>query len=608
MQNILKSLFAVAIIAAMGCSGNQGQVKTEHPIDSLFEAFSEEQLRFYPILATKAGDSRYNHLLPNHIDSEYLGNLKVFYEKYRNALLTYDKTTFSENQRMSYDVLMWECDINLEAMDINPGLILVYDGKGFSFSYMPIDQFWSTNLIIGQLAGGTAMQPFKTVKDYENWLSRVADYMIWCDTAIANMRKGMDSGVVLPDVLVKKIIPQMENFAKGPVQEHVFYKPVSLFPNHFSDTEKQRLSALYFSMVEEKVMPMYDKLHRFFKDEYLKAARQSTGFDALPNGNKAYQYLVKYFTTTSLSPDEIYQIGLQEVDRIHAEIEKVKQKLAFKGDLKAFFEHVRTNKALMPFTDPRQVIDNFDAIHEKMKPNLARLFDVNPKTAFEVMRTEAFREKTASAQYFPGSMDGSRPGIFYIPIPDVKNYNVFGDEVLFLHEAIPGHHYQISLQQEDTRLPGFRRMLWQSAYGEGWALYTEYLGTELGLYTDPYQYFGMLSSELHRALRLVVDVGLHAKGWDRGQAIDYLLKNSPKARASVESEVERYMALPAQALSYKIGQLKLIGLRKKAEKELGDEFNIIKFHRVMLEPGCIPLQLLEERIERWIVEQKGAKQ
>jgi uncharacterized protein (DUF885 family) len=285
-------------------------------------------------------------------------------------------------------------------------------------------------------------------------------------------------------------------------------------------------------------------------------------------------------------------------------MEKVKEKLGFKGDLKAFFEHVRTSKELMPFTEPQQVIDHFNAIHEKMKPNLAKLFDLVPQTGFEVKRTEAFREKTASAQYFPGSQDGSRPGIFYIPIPDVSNYNIHGDEVLFLHEAIPGHHYQISLQQENKLLPGFRQMLWQSAYGEGWALYTEVLGSELGLYTDLYQYFGMLSSDLHRAMRLVADVGLHAKGWTREETIDYFLENGPKSRAAIEAEVDRYMALPGQALSYKIGQLKILELRKKAEKELGEKFDIKKFHTILLEPGCIPLQLLEVRMNRWILEMK----
>lgn len=283
-----------------------------------------------------------------------------------------------------------------------------------------------------------------------------------------------------------------------------------------------------------------------------------------------------------------------------SEMEKIKAKVGFEGTLKAFFDHVRTKKELMPFTDPQQVIDNFNAIHEKMKPNLEKLFDLVPKTAFEVRRTEAFREASASAEYNQGSLDGTRPGIFYVPIPDVEGYNIFSDEDLFLHEAIPGHHYQISLQQENKNLPDFRKTLWYSAYGEGWALYSESLGEELGLYQDPYQYFGMLSAEMHRAIRLVVDTGLHTKGWTREQAIRYSLDHEAEPESSIISEIERYMAIPGQALSYKVGQLKIRELRTKAEEKLGDSFSIREFHNKVLESGCMPLKLLEDKIDRWI--------
>jgi uncharacterized protein (DUF885 family) len=283
-------------------------------------------------------------------------------------------------------------------------------------------------------------------------------------------------------------------------------------------------------------------------------------------------------------------------------MEKVKSQVGFEGDLKSFFDYVRNNKELMPFTDPQQVIDNFNAIHEKMKPQLSQLFDLTPKTAFVVKRTEEFREASASAEYSSGSLDGTRPGVFYVPIPDVSAYNTYSDEDLFLHEAIPGHHYQISLQQENTKLHSFRKTLWYSAYGEGWALYAESLGAELGLYDDPYQYFGMLGAEMHRAIRLVVDAGMHTKGWTREEAIQYSLENEAESEASIISEIERYMAGPGQALSYKIGQLKIRQLRAKAEKELGDKFDIKVFHNKVLESGCIPLKLLENKIDQWIAE------
>src|SRR5690606_29066741 len=281
---------------------------------------------------------------------------------------------------------------------------------------------------------------------------------------------------------------------------------------------------------------------------------------------------IKKYTTTSMTAEEIHQLGLNEVARIRGEMEAVKKHVGFDGDLNAFFDHVRENKKLMPFTERSQVIAWYDSIHQVMKPQIDKLFDKQPKTPFEVRRTEPFREKSAAANYSPGSLDGTRPGIFYTPIPDVTSYNIFDKEDLFLHEAIPGHHFQISLAQENEDLPDFRKTLWYSAYGEGWALYTESMGTELGLYKDPYQYFGMLSSEIHRAIRLVVDTGIHAKGWTREQAIQYSLENEAEDAASIESEIERYMANPGQALSYKIGQLEIIALRDKAEKALGDAF------------------------------------
>ena len=279
---------------------------------------------------------------------------------------------------------------------------------------------------------------------------------------------------------------------------------------------------------------------------------------------------------------------------------RVKNQVGFKGDIKEFFTYVRGNKELMPYTKAEQVIEHFNTIHNTMKPNLEKLFDKVPKTTFEIRRTEKFREKSASAQYSPGSLDGARPGIFYVPLPNVPTYNIFLDESLFLHEAIPGHHYQFSLQQENATLPNFRRLLWYSAYGEGWALYTEALGKELGLYSDPYQYFGMLSAEIHRAIRLVVDAGMHAKGWTREQAIQYSMDNEALSESTIIREIERYMANPGQALSYKIGQLNILELRAKAEVALGEKFDIREFHNQVLETGCVPLKILEDKISRWM--------
>jgi uncharacterized protein (DUF885 family) len=360
------------------------------------------------------------------------------------------------------------------------------------------------------------------------------------------------------------------------------------------------LTKVYTDVINNKIIPAYKELHDFMATEYLNAGRASSGIQGIPDGDAYYAHQIKLYTTTNMTAAEIHEIGLKEVARISAEMEAVKKQVGFNGNLKEFFTEVRNKKELMPFTEPQQVVDNFNAIHKKMMPKVNALFSKQPKTPFEVRRTEAFREASASAEYNPGSLDGTRPGIFYVPIPDVTLYNTYSDEDLFLHEAIPGHHFQISLTQENENLPEFRKSLWYSAYGEGWALYTESLGKELGLYTDPYQYFGMLGAEMHRAVRLVVDTGLHSKGWSREKAIQYSLDNEAESEASITAEIERYMANPGQALSYKIGQLKIMELRAKAKANLGDDFDIKVFHEKVLELGCVPLALLEEQIMNWI--------
>jgi uncharacterized protein (DUF885 family) len=398
----------------------------------------------------------------------------------------------------------------------------------------------------------------------------------------------------------------MAAMTKTPVEEHLYFAPIRQMPAGFSNADRTRLASAYAAMIQEKIIPAFRELEKFLTDEYLPASRGSSGIAAIPQGEAYYRSQIKAFTTTDLSADEIHQLGLREVARLLGEMNKVRETVGFQGDMKAFFEHVRTRKELMPFTEPQQVLDHFHAIHLKMQPSLQRLFSLTPKTPFEIRRTEPFREASASAEWTYGSLDGTRPGIFYVPIPKVTEYNVGQDESLFLHEAIPGHHYQFSLQRENDRLPMFRRIVDYSAFGEGWALYCESLGKELGLYDDPYQYFGMLSMEMHRAIRLVVDTGLHARGWTREQAIQYSLEHEAESEDGIVAEIERYMSWPGQALSYKIGQLKIRELRARAESALGERFDIREFHSRVLESGAIPLKLLERKIDRWIAEQRKA--
>jgi uncharacterized protein (DUF885 family) len=591
MKNFI--IIVLGLISIIACKKDKETIQqgSEVAFQELLKNYNEERLALYPLDATLAGDNRFNDQFPNNISEKYRGELKGFYSRYLSELANYDRATFNENDQLSYDVLKWECDINLE-------------GLTYPTHLRPIDQMWSVNLMMGQLASGSSAQPFKTVGDYNNWLKRVARFIVWGDTAIANMQKGISNGNVLPASLIKKVIPQIESLTKGKAEDHLFYSPVLLFPETFTAKEKEKLTTEYKKMVSNQVVPLFTRMTKFLNEEYLPAGRSTSGISALDNGDKYYQFQIRQHTTTEMTADEVFQLGNNEVARILAEMEKVKNQVGFEGDLKSFFTYVRNKKELMPFTSAEEVLANFKGIHKKMKPQLSALFDKVPKGQFQIKRTEAFRESSASAEYNQGSVDGTRPGTFYVPVPDAKSYNTYSDESLFLHEAIPGHHYQISLQQENESLPEFRRTLWYSAYGEGWALYSESLGKELGLYTDPYQYFGMLGAEMHRAVRLVVDAGMHAKGWTREQAIQYSLDNEAESKAGITAEIERYMANPGQALSYKIGQLKIIELRKLAEVQLGEKFDIKEFHNIVLGMGCVPLKLLEAKIDTWIASNK----
>ena len=591
-----KYAFILSLLICVSCGSDKKAETSFPPLADTLDAYYQEGLALNPINATAAGDSKYNDQFPNFLSEDYQKKSKAYYSKFRDTLKRFKDSKLTESEKMSKAILYWDCDMNLRRLSFKNDRIL------------PINQMWTINLNVGQFASGSSAQPFKTVEDYTNWLKRLDGYNEWLKTAKANMQEGIEDEFVLPKSLIKKVIPQFEVLAMTNLEEHLFYTPIKNFPADFSDKDKDELTKAYTTFLTEKLIPSFNDVYQFLKTDYLNAGRESSGIDGTPHGEAYYDYSIKLYTTTDMTADEIHELGLKEVARILAEMEKVKNEVGFKGDLKSFFNYVRENKELMPYTEPKQIIDNFNSIHDKMKPQIEKLFDLKPKTPFEVRQTEAFREASASAEYNPGSLDGTRPGIFYTPIPDATRYNVFSDEALFLHEAIPGHHYQISLTQESTDLPSFRKTLWYSAYGEGWALYTESLGKELGLYEDPYQYFGMLGMEMHRAIRLVVDTGLHAKGWTREQAIEYSLNNEAESEASIISEIERYMANPGQALSYKIGQLKIRELRAKATKALGDKFDIKEFHNQVLSTGCIPLQLLEDKINAWIQKNSSSVQ
>ena len=587
----------IIIIASCKLMPKDQRIRDNRRLARLFNEYYEDRMKLFPLESTQNGENRYNDLLPVDFTESYQAKLQEFFNNYLTRITSFNRDRLNDNDKVSYDIFKREMEMNLE------GLSLHYISSPIFMpnkEYIPFNQFEGMPLTLGQIGSGTGFQPFKTVQDYDNWVKRATAFSIWADSAIVYFRKGIAAHYVLPKALVTKIIPEMQAMVTSDATKNLFYGPITLMPANFDSADKRRLTNAYVKLINEQLIPSYKKLADFFANEYLSAARTSTGIDSLAGGDKDYDYLVRFWTTTNKTPDEIYNTGIAEVKRIRDEMEKIKNQTGYTGDLKSFFTYMDTAKKFMPYKEPADVINAFKNIQKTIDPNLKKMFGRVPKTPFEIRQTEAFRAASASAEYNQGSPDGSRPGIFYVPILDATKFNTTsGMESLFLHEAIPGHHYQVSLQQEDTLLPKFRRFAWYGAYGEGWALYCESLGKELGLYTDPYQHMGALGDEIHRAIRLVVDVGMHQKGMTREQAIQYMLDNESISEQSATAEIERYMANPAQALSYKIGALKIRELREKYEKLQGNQFSLSSFHDEFLKGGCMPLDVAERKMDNW---------
>ena len=419
------------------------------------------------------------------------------------------------------------------------------------------------------------------------------------------MKQGLADGITNPKLVMQNVVGQFDALVPPKVEDSVFYKPVLKFPASFSDADKARLTSEYAAFIRDKLNPAQVRMRDFIKTDYLPKARDTVGLGQMPGGAALYRYMVEQTTTTTMTPEEIHKLGLREVDRIHAGMEKVKQQVGFKGTLAEFFVDMRTNPKFHP-ASAEAMKQAFLDIDKRVLAVVGKDFDTIPKSPLEVRPVPPYKEKTdAAGSYQAGTPDGSRPGIFYYNAYDLPSRSAFGFETLFLHEGIPGHHFQISLAQEKESLPAFQRFGGNTAYVEGWALYSESLGYELGFYTDPYQNYGHLDDEILRAMRLVVDTGIHSQGWTRDQAIKYMLDNSAMGKTDATSEVERYIAIPSQALAYKVGQLTIRRLRTKAEAALGPKFDIRDFHAQVLMSGALPMEVLERKIDDWIVTKGG---
>lgn len=580
LRNILLIFFVIVLPFT-----STSQAQKNAAFNKLLEEYSTAGLSLDPLSATQRGETGYNDKLPNNISTPFLKKVHEFNKKYQKKLSAFKREELSSFDKISFDIINLQIEQALQR-------------EQFHFEYMPFNQFQGLHNTMPSLGSGLDIQPFKTVKDYENWLKRIDGFTDWADTAIANFNKGIAIGMVLPRALVLKMITQLEAHTITDTAKNLFYGPLRMFPSSFSAADKQRLSTAYKAAITNKIIPAYIKLHDYVKNVYLPKSRSTSGYNALPNGDAMYRHLVAQYTTTTGSPEEIYQTGLNEVKRITNEIDKLRIKTGFSGTNTEFLNY-SANKQFFPFKTDEEILDSFRAILPVINPNLKKLFNIVPKAAFAVKAIDKFKAATSAANYQRGSEDGSRPGYFNVPITDPTKYNKLGMENLFLHEAIPGHHFQLSIQQENKALPRIRKFAVYSAFSEGWALYVESLGDELGVYTDPFQKLAAYKSELFRAIRLVTDVSLHTGKMTREEAIKYMMETGGRAEAGSVTEVERYMAYAGQALSYKTGELKIQELKLKYQKLLGSKFNIKDFHDAILLAGSMPLTVFETYMEEW---------
>ena len=582
-------LAAVCLIAA--CS-NEEPAATDTAdagttLHALFDEHFERDLELNPLSATFIGDYRYNDRMANSNSPEYMAAAQAMDEEFLQRLLEIDRSQLGYQDQLSYDIFRINREQSLE-------------GNQFPFHLQPINQFYSITNFFVQLGSGASAHPFKTVKDYEDFLSRADDFSEIIDQLVSNMKEGMQAGVTQPRILMAKLQPQIDAHVIDNVEDSNFYTPVRNMPEDFSAEDRERLTAAYEDKIMNTIVPAYQRISNFIGDDYLDNARETVGLYAQPNGVSWYEYMVRIRTTTNMTPEEVHQVGRNEVARIHGEMQSVMEEVGFEGDLKEFFEYMNTDPQFF-FDEPEQLIQGYRDMSDHVAGLSEKLFEIFPKTGFEVRRVEPFREKSASGgSYQAGTPDGARPGVFYANAYDLSARPNWAMESLYLHEAIPGHHFQIMIQRENEDLPNFRRFGGFTAFSEGWGLYAESLGKEIGVYTDPYQYFGGLNAELWRSIRLVVDTGIHAKGWSRQQVLDYMYENSAVAEARAVSEAERFMAIPGQALAYKVGQLRIRAIRDDAEARLGDKFDVKAFHTEVLRDGAMPLSMLGSKINRWI--------
>lgn len=588
---ILFCLLMASSVAAVAQPAAAVAAQPSAQLAALFAQSDADAIRRNPLNALYRGDTSRADQLGEFLTDAYYAAEKRAAEAELKALAAIDRAALTPDEQVSYDVFKWTRETDLAGLQ--PALLAATAPR-------PIDHFFGFHTFLAELQSGESVAPFASIKDYEDGLKRHEQFALLLDLAVLRFRQGMNTGVVQPRLVVRNMIDQLGSLTAGSVEDSLMMKPVHKFPAGIGADDQARLKAAYARMVADRVKPALIRLRDFLANDYLPVAREAPGLVAMPGGPALYRHLVASNTTTSLTPDEIHAIGRSEVARIAAGMDAVKAQVRFKGDRTAFFEFLR-NDNQFKFVSAQAMGDAFRATGKRVDAVVGQLFGTVPKSPLEIRPVPPHRERTdAAGSYQSGAPDGSRPGIFYFNAYDLPSRSNYGVETLYLHEAVPGHHFQISLAQENEILPAFQRFGGNTAFAEGWALYAESLGPELGLFKDPYQLQGRYEDEMLRAMRLVVDTGIHAMGWGRDQAIDYMLANSSMSRTDATAEVERYIAIPGQALAYKIGQLTITRLRQEAEQALGPRFDIKAFHAQVLMSGALPMAVLETKIRGWV--------
>ncbi|MGH8853903.1 MAG: DUF885 domain-containing protein [Telluria sp.] len=599
MKTAFTALAAAALLACAPASAAPGTppkpaaaaaTAESRQINALADEYYESLARFEPVWATENGDSRFNDKLGLSISPKVRDKQFALYRSYLKRLSSIPRERLGSRDQTSHDILKFELDTALRLAAYPEHLI-------------PIDQMVSMPVILANYAGGQGAQPLTTARDYRAYLSRLAQLVPHIDQSIVNMREGIRRGVVQPREPMRSALPQFRQLVAARPEDSIFYTPIKNMPATFTAAEKRSLKQAYRKAIANKLNPALKRLSTFLEKDYLPRTRTSAGWNALPNGAAWYAARAAAMTTTSLTPDQVHEIGLKEVARIQGEYAVTGPRMGYTGPAAGLPRWVSEQPKFKPFTSDQQVIDVYRELDAKVRTKLPALFTLMPKSPLDLRLEPELSRATASDHYTPPAADGSRPGVFWSVVNDPKLYGSTGMVTLYLHEGQPGHHFHIALVQE-LGLPNFRKFGGNNAFTEGWALYAETLGKEMGLFEKPEDYFGHLNDEMLRAARLVVDTGLHAKGWSRARAISYFQDTLGYSEHEARAQIERYMVWPGQALGYKIGSLKIMELRKRAQDALGGKFSLPKFHEIVLGEGTLPLAVLEAKVDRWIAETK----